>query len=439
MIQRRLVAFLPTILAVLLPAAPAFAETLAEATAIAIRRHPTLKADQATVRSADENVTAARSDLFPTVSLIGEVNVDSYTRTAGALDLQGREVGIRANQLLYDGLGVFNKLDAVQAERAALQADRDRNGNTVAFGVARAYLMVLRDRELVASAQRNVDEHRRSVTRLAAIVKYDAGKAFDLAQVRTREAFAESLYAERVGLLKRDEAAYLELVGQAPGQLAVPVNLNGEGFASQDQAVEVAQAKHPMVLAANHRAVGAQAATQQSRATLAPKLYATARYDTGVDRQGVRGWNTEGYAGLRASYAFGSGSLSAVRGVEQQAAASVARVDAARRSVREAVRIAWVQREGMIADLPPAEEALRQTLTVLEGFKTQYTFGRRTVLDLLIVQNDAFRAEARAVGLRFDRLMADYALAAQIGTLEGRLLADVPPKPNRAAAQTAGR
>lgn len=435
---RRLVAFAPALLAALLPAAPAFAETLQDATAAAVRRHPTLKADQATVRSADENVVAARSELFPTLSLVGELNLDRYDRQAGALALQGREVGVRANQLLWDGLGVFRKLDGVWAEREALQADRDRNGNTVAFGVARSYLLVLRDRELVASAQRNVDEHRRSVTRLAAIVKHDPGKAFDLAQVRTREAFAESLLAERQGQLKRDEAAYLELVGQAPGALTLPKDLAGEGFASEDEAVALAQARHPMVLGAIHRAAGAHAVVEQGRATLAPKLFATARYDTGIDRQGVRGWNTEGYAGVRASFAFGSGSLSVVKGVEAQEEAMKARVDAAKRAVRESVRVAWVQRQGMIADLPPAEEALRQSLIVLEGFKTQYTFGRRTVLDLLIVQNDAFRAEARAVGLRFDRLMADYALAAQMGTLEGRLLADAPP-PNRATAQAAKR
>ena len=60
---RRLVAFAPALAAALLPAAPAFAETLQEATAAAVRRHPTLMADQATVRSADENVVAARSEL----------------------------------------------------------------------------------------------------------------------------------------------------------------------------------------------------------------------------------------------------------------------------------------------------------------------------------------------------------------------------------------
>jgi outer membrane protein TolC len=60
---------------------------------------------------------------------------------------------------------------------------------------------------------------------------------------------------------------------------------------------------------------------------------------------------------------------------------------------------------------------------VLDGFKTQYTFGRRTVLDLLIVQNEAFQAESRAIQLRYDRLLADFAVAAQEGRLESLLLA----------------
>ncbi|MFN3429939.1 MAG: TolC family protein [Candidatus Sericytochromatia bacterium] len=144
----------------------------------------------------------------------------------------------------------------------------------------------------------------------------------------------------------------------------------------------------------------------------------------GLGRQGLLGWNNEGYAGVKASYFFGGETVSTVRVAEESKLAAAARIDVAKRDAREAVRVAWAQRQGVIANLPPAEEALRQSTIVLEGFKTQYTFGRRTVLDLLIVQNDAFQAESRAVGLRFNRLMADYALAAQEGVLETRLLAD---------------
>lgn len=402
---------------------------------MAIERHPTLRADMATVRSAEQNVLAGRSEFFPVLGLVGEVNMDHYVRTAGPLDLQGREIGVRADQLIYDGLGVFARLEGLEAEREALEADRDRNGNTVAFGVARAYLLVLRDRAIVESARRNVDEHRRSAARLVAIVKHDRGKAFDLEQVRTREVFAESLLAEREALLLRDEAVYRELVGQAAGTLQPPAAMAGEGFESLEQALAIAQAQHPMVVAAERRAQGARAALDQQRALLSPRLFATARYDTGFDRQGVRGWNSAGYVGASARFTYGAQSVSSIRVAEARLAAAEAQVEAARRDVREAVRVAWVQREGIIADLPPAEEGLRQSMLVLEGFKTQYTFGRRTALDLLIVQNEAFRAEAKAVGLRFDRLIADLALAAQIGVLEGHLLADLPAP----ATQTSAR
>jgi outer membrane protein TolC len=423
---------------ILMDQPPALAETIAEAAAWAVQRHPTLQADLATVRSAEENVVTGRSDFFPVLSLVGEMNVDNYQRTNGPLDLWGREVGVRANQLIYDGSGAFAKVDALVAEREALLADRNRNGNTVAYGAARAYLLVLRDRELSAAAQRNLDEHRRSVTRLAAIVKYDPGKGFDLAQVQAREAFAASMVAERAALLQADEAAYLELVGQPAGQLVAPSPLSGPGFASLDDALAVAQVQHPAVVAAGRRREGARARIRQNEAGLLPRIYLTGRYDTGLDRQGVRGWNTEGFLGVKASYTYGAQSTAGVKVAREQEDVAASRVEAARRDVREAVRVAWEQRAGMIADLPPAEEALRQSLLVLEGFKTQYTFGRRTALDLLIVQNDAYRAEARAVGLRYDRLMADYALAAQLGVLEARLSA-APQAPRQTETPVAVR
>jgi outer membrane protein len=424
----------------LLAAAPASAETLAEATAAAVQRHPTLKADVATVKSSDENVVAARSALFPVVVVGGEINLDRYTRASGPLNLTGRELGVEVNQLIYDGAGAWSQLTAVGAERDSLQADRDRNGNTVAFGVARAYLGVLRDRALLASAQRNLDEHHRSVSQLVAIVKHDPGKAFDLQQVRAREAFASSLVAERSAALQASEGTYLELVGRAPGALTLPAGLSGEGFDGLDQALAVAQREHPMVIAASHRAAAAKAEVGRARSGTWPRLFATARYYTGIDRQAVLGWNNEGYAGIKASFLFGGETLPVIRTAREAEDAAEARVEAARRDAREAVRVAWAQRAGVIANLPPAEEALRQSMVVLDGFKTQYTFGRRTVLDLLIVQNDAFQAESRAVGLRFSRLLADYALAAQAGVLETRLLSDAPaPAAPRQATLTPDR
>jgi outer membrane protein len=435
-----LVVRLSPIALILLAAAPASAETLAEAAAAAVKRHPTLQADLATVKSSDENVVAARSAFFPVVTVGGEINLDRYTRASGPLNLTGREVGVEVNQLVYDGAGAWSQFVAIGAERRSLQADRDRNGNTVAYGVARAYLGVLRDRALLASAQRNLDEHHRSVSQLVAIVKHDAGKAFDLQQVRAREAFAASLVAERLAALKASEGVYVELIGRHPGELTLPAGMAGEGFEGLDQALDVAQRQHPMVLGAAHRAEAAGAEVGRTQSGMWPRLYATARYYTGIDRQAVLGWNNEGYAGIKASYLFGGETVSTVRTAREAEAAARARIDAARRDAREAVRVAWAQREGVIANLPPAEAALSQSMVVLDGFKTQYTFGRRTVLDLLIVQNDAFQAESRAVGLRFSRLLADYALAAHEGVLEARLLADVPaPAAPRQATATPDR
>jgi adhesin transport system outer membrane protein len=404
-------------------ALPAGAETLAEATAWAVAHHPALAADQDTVAGSDQSVAAARSELFPVLSVSGEVNTDNYMRDAGPMALQGREVGVEANQLVFDGSAAWAKVEALGRERAALAADRDRNGNTIAYGVARTYLAVLRNRELVRSAQHNLDEHRRSVSRLVAIVKQDRGKAFDLVQVQAREAFAESLVAERQAALRAEEAVYQELVGQAPGQLAMPQPLAGEGFRSLDDALEVAQRAHPAVVAAQSRRQGAKAAFDQAEARLVPKFYLNARYYTGVDRQAVPGWNSEAYVGVKTSFLFGGASVAAGRAAREDVAAAAARVEAEKRDAREGVRVAWEQRAGMIADLLPVEDALRQSATVLDGFKTQYTFGRRTVLDLLIVQNEAFQAESRAIQLRYDRLLADFAVAAQEGRLESLLLA----------------
>ena len=90
--------------------APAWAETLQEAIALAYRTNPNLLAQRANQRALDETVVQARSGLRPTLSASAGAN---YTRTwapdttingvtvSGDTDTNGGNVGVSVSQNLW--------------------------------------------------------------------------------------------------------------------------------------------------------------------------------------------------------------------------------------------------------------------------------------------------------------------------------------------------
>ncbi|MFN3429940.1 MAG: TolC family protein [Candidatus Sericytochromatia bacterium] len=414
-------------------ASAAGAETFSEAAAVTLKAHPMLQADAAQVRAASEAIATARSGYFPHLSLDTELNSDTYTREVGSVGLMGRQAGIQVQQMLFDGQTTNNRVEGANALHDVQNAERMGDQNQLLLAVARVYVGVLRERDALTAAKRNLTYHQQSVATLKAIVKHDAGKGFDLTQIQAREALAASNVQEREAALRAAEASFVEIVGHAPTDLVTPEALAGAEFKSLEEALRVGQAEHPAVKAAGHRARLREAEHGEARSSLVPRFDATARFVKGMDRQSLAGQNDNAYAGLRGSYALPTGGANAARAKSAEILVESAnhKVEAARRDIRESIRVAWAQREGLAATLPMATEHWTRINEVVAGFKTQYSLGRRTVLDLLIVQNESYTAETRKIQIHYDRLLADYALAANAGTLVARFTPpdDTPIQP----------
>jgi adhesin transport system outer membrane protein len=406
-------------LALLLWALPAGAETLDEAWALTLTHHPVLAADSAAIDAARENVGVARSGFFPSFGVNSEVNSDNYQREVGSVGLVGRNVTVQATGMLFDGMATPGRLDSAKARLGGSQADRAVDANGLLYAVARAYIAVLRERAQVVAAKENLAQHEHSLAQLKEMVASDRGKGFDLVQIQARAVLARSVVTERMTTLQTAEDVYLELVGAPPGSLVLPLALPDAQFASVQAAMDHGTGTHPAVLAAALRKEEREADRKQANAAFSPRLDAISRYVKGTDIQSLAGQNDEAYAGLRASFDFstGLGAFAASRAATAGVSQAANRVELARRDMREAVRVAWAQREGLSATLPLAVDHLALMRDLLVGFKTQYTLGRRSMLDLLLVQNETYVAESRTIQLLHDRRMADYALAAQVGAL----------------------
>lgn len=395
--------------------------TMDQAIILAMAYHPRVEGDRALASAAWANARSQESGLFPSLRIDAEANQDALV-TRGTLNrLNGRYASIEASQLLFDGFKTANRSHAARAEHAATEWEFRQNTMQLAFLAARSYLAVMREREILSAALRNLDEHRRAVGRLAPAIKFDPGKEFDLEQIRSREAFAASLVTEREGALNGAAATFREITGRRPGTLIRPARTPaGEGFASLEQALAIAKEVHPLIQVALNRYARRTHERQEAEGNLSPRVDLVGRVLKGFDRQGTAGQNDETYVGMHASYVMpvaGGTVLQTMNLGDIERSAAFA-VDGAHREVRENVRLAWAQRQAIIDTIAHVRDHYKLSASVLERYKTQYTLGRRTILDLLIIQNETYQAEARLVGLEYDKLTADYNLAAQVGIID---------------------
>ena len=246
-------------------AAPARADTLADALAGAYTHSGLLEQNRALLRAADEDVASAQALLRPIVNW--SASIDHTFGTSGSsntnifgitsfnrVSLQGTSttMGIVAQMLVYDFGASASRIEAAKEVVLATRSSLLSIEQQVLLRAVSAYMTVRQSYEFVALRENN----QRLLTQelRAAKDRFEVGEV-----TRTDVSLAEAqLAAARSGVAaaKRDLAQAIEfyrnVVGRAPGQLAPPPSLP-RTESNVDKAKALAMRRHPDLQAAQHQ------------------------------------------------------------------------------------------------------------------------------------------------------------------------------------------
>ncbi|WP_292226487.1 TolC family protein [Brevundimonas sp.] len=281
--------------------APAWAETLQEAIALAYRTNPNLLAQRANQRALDETVVQARSGLRPTLSASAGAN---YTRTwapdttingvtvSGDTDTNGGNVGVSVSQNLWTAGRTSRAIDQALANVLAGRENLRDIEQTVLLSVIQAYVNVSRDMEILRIRQENLTVLQRQLQETSARFEVGEITRTDVAQAEASLAQSEADLANAQAQLSSSRAAYAAVIGQSPTDLeaapalpAVPTDF--------DAAMETALGRNPGVLAAIYTQQGAEAAVAAARSEYLPSVRATASYGGSTNDLGDLGELTD--------------------------------------------------------------------------------------------------------------------------------------------------
>ena len=453
-------------------AAPARAETLAEAIALAYQTNPTLLAQRATQRALDETYVQARAGWRPTVQLSGEAyyqhtdfgrgSLGATPQTAGlstgasesggtlagaggtttgtgstgatgaasitstlvggsAADFNSGSGQIAAVQPLYTGGRVAAEVRAADAGvRAGRQALRLAE-ITVLQQVVAAYVDVRRDQAILAIRGEAATVLASQAAEAAA--KFQVGQVTrtDVSQARANLAAAQGQQALSRAQLAVSRATYVATVGQAPGELAPEPPLPGLP-ATVDQAFDAAEAGGPSLLQAQLAEASSRATVAAVRANLRPTVSAQASYGAQgtLSPFAARDFDRVATAELVFSQPLFTGGLdsSLVRQALARNTADRISIETARRATVQAVSQAWETAQGQAAAVEADVAGLAAAQAAFSGIREQYRVGLSTTLDVLIQQQTLESAELALAGARHDAYVAQAQLLAAMGRLD---------------------
>lgn len=416
--------------------APALAETLQQALRAAYEGNPTLTAQRASVRAADESIPLARAAGQPTVegSVTYEENVlKGEVAPGGFFSNPDRQLvgSINASVPLLTFGAVRETVNAAEARVSASQASLRGTESELFSAVVAAYMDVIRDEAIVRLNERNHEVM--AYTLRETRDRHAAGErpSSDVDQADAREALAASeLESARAKLITSRES-YIQLVGHAPGRLEAPQALPPLP-ASPAAAVAAALENNPAVLTARSERAAAGYDVRAAGAEGMPRVNAIGSLNSydylGSLEAGTgprnRDQGTTASVGLQLKVPFVQGGR--VPALQRQAyerqGVAIEKVTEAERLAVAETRSAYATWRSSGAIVGTAQRGVAANTRALESIRAQTDAGVRPLIDRLNAEQELLNAQVTLVTARRDAYVAGFALLAAMGQAEAKAL-----------------
>ena len=362
--------------------------------------------------------SAGLSETNPPPSF-GNPNGDRFSNRSGALSVNGRQT-------------LFNRANGAtigQAEKAlaVAEADLQTAEQELIVRSAQTYFDVLVAQDALAAAQagkKAIGEQLASAKR-----NFEVGTATitDTREAQARFDLASATEIAADNDLRTKRIALDQLVGRSnvtPKPLAVPVVLPALAPAAVDDWVGQAQSAHPAVRKADLAVAIARLETDKARAGHLPTLDAVASVGanrlSGSGGVGSIGTTTSASLGVQLNVPIFSGYSVQNRIKETLALEDRSRndLDAARRGVAQATRVAFYGYQSGQAQVQALEAAESSSKLALEATQLGYRVGVRVNLDVLNAQTQLFNTQRDLSRARYDVLLVGLRLRQAAGTLQ---------------------
>ena len=361
-------------------------------------------------------IDEARSGWMPQISLNGNTGHSQTTDSSGSLK-NSAAWGLSLTQLVYDFGKTNSAISQSSAQHDSYRYQLMATLSSVAEKTALSYVDVKRYTDLTQAAQENILALK-NVQQLAKL-RSSAGlsSTSDELQTQTRVAGMQATLEQYNAALKSARARLSVLTGIDAQQLSpLPATLEVQ----QDSLDSIDYTLIPSVLAARTMESSAQYGIERAKSQHWPTLSlkgGRTRYES--DNRSY--WDDQIQLNIDAPLYQGGAVSARVRQAEGARAMAASQVDQARFDVLQKASVAMADWSGARGRMEAGNVQLENALRAREVYKNEYTLGKRSINDLLSVEQDVWQATSSKISAEYDSWASAVNYASAVDNLMQRI------------------
>lgn len=394
----------------------AYALTLFEALQESVNAQPEVQAKGYEVDAAQKMSIGSIWQLGPSLSL--STNRD-FTGT--------RILTTRVQQPLFTGGRIVNGIKESRAKRDIAESELSLSEQQAISKISGAYLEVGKLQIKRRNSQENFREHQRLFDLINRRAQAGISSANDVTTARVRLKQAESELSQINSQLTVALSLLSELLGR-PIKPEAKLNINlGISYGRSLTDTEfLAINASPTIQAQRHRITASEAKSSIDRSNLLPQVYLRhEKYDRSSPSSVSNSVTQQTFVVLE--YQLGGGPSSAYAWQasmsQQQSASSL--LASAERDLRNNVAKFWNQYQSASQQVKLIREQEQAANEVVDSFLRQYSIGKKTWLDVLNSQREAYQTRNSLVDTQANQSLSYVELLILTGELKSDTLESI--------------
>lgn len=397
-----------------------------------LNTNPQLFAALANQDYSKNAILEAESGYYPHVTVLAgigrEQSASPASRAAAGrnlVSLRREESSLIGTQLLFAGGRVRNTVKQRNYEYAASRFQTHDVREALILRTAEVFLNVMRFRQLIDIAHKNVQVHQQIYDKVKIKYKAGAGRRVDVQLGLSRIARAKAQEDRFQGDLRSAVSRYCAVTGLSPDQhLGMPERRVKWLPYSEKQGVQLALAHSPELQAAKADFLASDAKVDVSKSKFWPEINLELGASENENLDGIQGHNRDMSGMLKFRYDImnGGADVAAFDAAKADRIRAMRQCENVRRNVIENVRVSWAELVSTRQQMKELQEHVESSKKVVADYKKQFEIGARALFNVLDAENDYFNAQIALTNASYNNAISYYRVLEACGRISAVLL-----------------
>lgn len=406
-----------------LSVSPLSALTLEESVIDVISTHPAVQAKLKHYNFVKEDLNVADAGFLPSIDLVSAVGHKETGVFNDNVPRDGYEVyqnSITLTQNLFDGFGTVNQISYEKTRTVAAAYDYIETANDFAYQMVTAYINVLRARELYDTAMENIRSNEAIFAKVYGLYTSGLAPRSEIDRIQATLALSRSNATVKRNNLYEARYRIHRLLGRDVDETTLQKpKFKTKLPTTRERAMLYAIDHNPSLMVSHFNIKGAQELYKQSKKNYYPTLdlEVSQHYNDNLDNFTGADDRFQAMLILRYNlYRGGSDSAVAQKNISK-VNEEVEILREHKREVIEGLGVSWASSRLISMQLDDLFKSQSFSYTTLSLYQEEYELGKRTLLDLLAIQNDFFSSQNQIINAEYDLLLAKYRVLDAMGVM----------------------